>query len=351
MRASGLNKIFQSTLILIATCFVPAPADADPKPRYDELTEIVQTLSGYYALPTAINNHGVVVGGGFGEPDDGQPFLYRNGVMEGLPIVHGLALDINDAGDVLVQGGFDVGYSGILIRAGAPILLHTGSGRQLYPAALNNRGEVVGQGGFFNVVAWSNGVVRPLGSPNSIGTATDINDSGIVVGAAYELTEDLYPINHRAVMFRDDQTIPLGTVPGFAFSYANAINNRGEVIVTAWTEENTARDFLYRRGSFIDLGTLPGATEVRAKAINNLGHVIGYVEDAQNRQRPFLYMDGAMHDLTELIKPAPDFTLLLPKAINDKDQIVAVGYFDSGEPYAFLLTPKKEPKPAHFKPR
>ena len=354
MRVSDF-KVFLKIVVFMATCIVCAPASAGPKPRYDDVTEIVQTLACCYSFPKAINNHGVVVGSS-SPSNDGQPFLYRNGVMEPLfPIIEGAALDVNDAGDVLLGAGFEAYNQGYLIRSGAAILL------PLYPSALNNHGEVVGLGLTgdlinFSVVTWSNGVVRPLGgsSPGWASAVTDINDSAIAVGAIYQFHEyelgEVYETNHLAVMFRDDQTIPLGTLPGFAFSSAQAINDRGEIVGTAWTDPETARGFLYRAGSLIELGTLPGATEVRPLRINNLGHVIGYVEDARNQQRGFLYMNGVMHDLTDFIKPATDWTIFVPYAINDKDQIVGNGYKGSPDIYTFLLTPRKEPKPPHFKP-
>ena len=44
------------------------------------------------------------------------------------------------------------------------------------------------------------------------------------------------------------------------------------------------------------------------------------------------------------------WTFLTANAINDKGQIIGIGQINGGAHTTFLLTPKKEPKPAHFKP-
>jgi probable HAF family extracellular repeat protein len=352
MNTSGSNRIFQSTLILIATCLAAGSANAEPKLRF-EIAPIVPDAPHFTVVPTAINNHGVVAG----NVDEGRwPFRYHNGVIESVPLYYGgvplncgMAIDINDAGEIVVQC-----YYYYLVRPTETIdtiVLREGDDGPLfhYASALNNRGEVAGGGGVAAI--WSNGVVQVIGPPDS--DAFDINDAGVAVGATAGV----------AAMFRDGQSISLGTLPGFAFSYAQAINNRGEVLGTAHPDDDTAcyptipgcyrqtRAFLLQAGSMIDLGTLPGATAVRARALNNLGHVVGNVEDAEGRQRAFLYMDGVMHDLTEFIKPNTGWTFLTANAINDKDQIAGVGQINGGARTAFLLTPKKQPKPHfHFKP-
>jgi len=193
MHPLGLNQIFQGTLVSIATCLIALNVDADSKLRF-EVTELVgpgQTL-----LAVDINNHGVIVGGlGSGWPF--QPVQYRNGVVEDLPVPNGLALAINDAGDLVVQLG-----PNYLIRSGVPTLLQTDRGQPLYPSGLNNRGVVIGyvidgfvNGGNFSItrlgaVSWSNGVARRIApiTPDWGTQAYGINDSGVAVGTVYGTT-------------------------------------------------------------------------------------------------------------------------------------------------------------------
>ena len=321
MKMSGLNKNFRGMLALIAIYLSAHAAPAAPRLRFE-----VAEIPGY---PGAINNHGVIV-------ED---------------------RDINDLGDIIVA-------ESTLIRDGVPIVLEAdGPFPAFYAYALNNRDEVVGSvidgyvlGG--NVVItrqhaalWSNGVVRALGP---IGTdvatqATDINDAGVAVGAMYPVTLP-WENTFMAVMFHNGQTIPLGALPGDTSSWAMAINKRGEILCVSWRSETERRSFLVRAGSKIDLGALPGGTFVHAMGLNNLGHAVGYSQDAQGHQRAFLYIDGAMHDLTEFIKPNTGWTFLGAYAINDKDQIIGTGQINGAAHTSFLLTPEKEPKPAHFKP-
>lgn len=248
----------------------------------------------------------------------------------------------------------------ILVRAGMPILLESGSEFPLlYPQALNNRGEVAGgvidgyvSGGNVlfthqHAAVWSNGIVRRLApiTPDASTAASDINDSGVAVGVMYPVTLPWSEI-YMAVLFRDGQIIPLGTLPGDRSSYAQAINNRGEILCNSWssTDFDDRRSFLVRAGSIIDLGALADGAVVDAMALNNLGHIVGYAYDVEGRQRAFLYFDGAMHDLTEFVKPNTGWTFLSANAINDRGQIIGSGQINGGHHRAFLLTPKRAPR-------
>ncbi len=63
-----------------------------------------------------------------------------------------------------------------------------------------------------------------LGSlPNSIGTAVSINNSGWVVGYSSGL-------NFYATEWNGGSIVDLGTLPGFAGSFANGVNGTGQVV-------------------------------------------------------------------------------------------------------------------------
>jgi len=322
-----------------------ASANADPKLRFDA-TPIV---AGYITVvPTAINDHGVVIGG-LGDEWPFQPFKFSDGVMESLPVSEGLALDINDRGDIIVQFYLAGSDSGYLLRGSVPIRLQTESGQPFYVSGLNNRGVVVGSviqnfslGSY--AASWSNGVVRALSPISHDGgySASDINDSGVAVGTMSKTPFSLV----MAAMFREGQTIPLGTLTGSAGSLAKAINSHGDVLCIAYSPGlQGAKTFLVRAGGgILDIGGLPGATTVYGQGMNNLGQIVGYVEDAGGRQRAFLYMDDVMYDLTEFIKPTSGWTFLTANAINDKGQIAGIGQENGGGHTAFLLTPQKTTK-------
>ena len=338
MNMSGIIKIVRATPAIIASCLVAATVRADPKLRF-EVTEIVSAESIY---PAAINNHGVVVGG-IANGARLQPFIYESGIVEMLPFEDAVVTDINDAGDFTISAN----SAGYVVRAGLVTALQSSPDAPFYPRRLNNHGIVVGtvvQTYLHSYAAsWSNGVVRHL-SPISGHSASDINDSGVAIGSMLE-----NPYSLTATIFRDGQAIPLGTVPGSPSSDAEAVNSRGEILVRGYSSEGV-RTFLFRAGTMLDIGTVPGATAIHGQALNNSGQIVGYSWNVERRERAFLYIDGQIHDLNELVKPNRGWTLWTATAINDKGQIAAVGQINGGPQTAFLLTPKKQPKPAHFKP-
>src|SRR5216684_5107543 len=69
----------------------------------------------------------------------------------------------------------------------------------------------------------------------------------------------------------------LGTFPGGNASYANGINNAGEVVGFAYIatgNTNTPYPFLYNNGAMHNLGS-PGVSGGGATAINDSGQVVG----------------------------------------------------------------------------
>ena len=354
MKTSGSSRIFQTSLVLLATFIIALPSNAAKKPRYT-VTEIVAPDSAepLNVIPEAINRRGVVVGA-VGSPE--RPFIYRRGVMEVLalpgPVPDPIAWDINDDGDVITT----FGRPNYLLRDGVRIALNSDTNWPLFAASrINNLGVIAGssveEGNVSSsnnwvfprqhAAVWSNGVVHLLRAriPDVWTYAVDINDLGVAAGVMYTSTD---PEAHTAVLFRNGEMISLGTFGAF-MSWSWAINNSGEVLcITAESSDwNDQKSFLVRQGRTIEFVPPQGHHTVIARGLNNRGQVVGYSITMGGELRAFLYTHGAMRDLTEFAKPNNGWTFLAAHGINDGGQIVGVGQINGGDHRAFLLTPKK----------
>jgi probable HAF family extracellular repeat protein len=156
--------------------------------------------------------------------------------------------------------------------------------------------------------------VKELTLPGGIASyANGINDAGQVVGSSYVRRDDAAV--PRPFLY-DGSIHDLGTLGGSSGS-AWAINNAGRIVgssSTAGTSQEYA--FLYD-GLMHNLGTLPGGIHSRALGINNEDIVVGESYDAQNGKHAFLF-DGSMHALGAL----PGDTYSTASGINSRGRIV-----------------------------
>ena len=84
----------------------------------------------------------------------------------------------------------------------------------------------------------------------------------------------------------------LGIQPGYIFSFATAINNRGQVVLYNGSWEGT-RAYLWYKGTLTDLGTLSGTDDVMPIDINDRGQVLGWSGGVS-----FLWQEGEFLDLS-----------------------------------------------------
>jgi probable HAF family extracellular repeat protein len=315
----------------------------------------LRTLSSTYSEARGINNKGQVVGyGHITNRGYRHAFLWENGKMKDLDPLFSddsYAKAINKKGQV-------VGWlytSGCYVFRNRAFLWENGKMRGLdflndnlgYASAINDKGQIVGSLKIDSVYSQAflgtNGKMTKLGtlSDGYISAGSDINNKGQVVGWSASWSNGR---NYtRAFLWENGKMTDLGTFGG-RDSYANAINNRGQVVGHAriTTEISNTHAALRTNDTIRDLDILNPECEA-AKDINNRGQV---AENMYRRFPPvsakyshaFLWVNGIMRDLNSLISANSGWELTEATDINNKGQIVGYGELN-GQTRAFLLTP------------
>jgi probable HAF family extracellular repeat protein len=249
------------------------------------------------------------------------------------------ATAINDRGEV----------AGVIIKPGPVYVCVVFDGKNLVELstgcdtgtqAINAAGEVALSPNAHAFV-WAKDVITDIGIGLPWSYVAGINNRRQVVGA-FGVSFGTPPIGgYRAFLWQDNVMTDLGTLAGKrpdAFSYARAINDRGQIVGDSylfpprqqpdgsWLIQGGAHAFLWEHGVMRDLGTLSGEASAYSVGwgINSRGQVVGWSHANPNPAQQgslhaFLWEDGAMIDLG-----APG--LSTGQAINDSAQIVGNFY-------------------------
>jgi probable HAF family extracellular repeat protein len=169
--------------------------------------------------------------------------------------------------------------------------------------------------------AWSNGRLTDLGAlPGQNDSAIyELNSYGVGVGSSENGLDDpnTGTAAQIAVTFQHGHVINLGTLPGGHESFAQDINDQGQVAGNAsdgtqdpysffgWGTQT--RSFIWRNGVMTDLGALGGADAVQNN-LNQRGQIAGwsYTNNTANTGTglpttdPYLWQNGHMQDLGTL---------------------------------------------------
>jgi probable HAF family extracellular repeat protein len=194
--------------------------------------------------------------------------------------------------------------------------------------------------------------IGTFGGPNSI--IAGINSSGAVIGEAETPTTDPFlphcfndcVVNH-AIEWHNGVSTDLGALPGVNDSFAFWINDLGRIagvsengLIDPLTGFPEVRGVYWKDGKIIDLGTFGGNASY-ANAINNAGQIVGMalntIPDSYStgigspvfasafpvatQFRAFLWQNGAMHDLGTLGGNAAQAVF-----VNDRGQVIGVSY-------------------------
>ena len=189
----------------------------------------------------------------------------------------------------------------------------------------------------FKPVVWLNGHIQKLptvsGDPDGIAFA--LNQRGQVVGgsglcSAFTITTltNLFPLH--ALLWENGKMTDLGSLGGTGYGGGNlalGINNLGQVVGNSDLPGDTANHaFLWPKAKGMrDLGTLPGDAFSAAFSINDSARVVGISLDANFNPRAFVWQAGVMTDLNTLIPTDSTLYLLIACSINAEGQIVGFG--------------------------
>ncbi|HEU4850928.1 MAG TPA: HAF repeat-containing protein [Telluria sp.] len=170
------------------------------------------------------------------------------------------------------------------------------------------------------------GIIPPAGEQT---VAFDINAAG--QAAVVLEDEDGY---QRAVLYQNGKLTELGSLGG-KFSDAKAINDRGEIIGSARTDEGKWRAFLFdRTHGMRALGTLGGRSSY-GMALNQQGIAVGFADTDNDQWHAFVQTaDGEMKDLGTL-----GGKVSYASGINNHGQVVGTAALPDGWRHAFLYDP------------
>jgi uncharacterized membrane protein len=298
------------------------------------------TLGGNASYPNAINKRGEVVGAALNTIPDSyagnlwpplfpvatqfRAFLWQHGVMRDL----GTLGSGNDAGAVFVNERGQV--SGLSYTnttpnptTGFPTLdtffwedgkeggkmvdIGTLGGTVTIPIAMNNRGQVAG-------------------TSNSVGDQT-------IFAFLWDKKSGIQN---------------LGTLPGGGFSFAQWMNDAGEV-VGASESPSTVLAVLWKNGAITNLGAVDGDVCSQANSINSQGQIVGSsfaVMPCNNETHWFLWENGGPSiDLQKLVPPDSGVALTNVAFINDRGEIEGFGNLANGDVRSILLIPCDEGHP------
>ncbi len=311
-------------------------------------TAVAQAPTGYTAVdlgafqPTGgINDAGDVVGYTLAFPY--HAMLWSQGVLTDLGTLGGstaVPFGINNAGQI---SGVLSGQSGLehfVYDHGAVTLLGTHPAAY-YPTRINNLGEVAGTDGaaVFRGFWYHGGAIEFLSTPGcDSASATALNDTGLVVGAAGGGVCGLQSAVAWASGAFQILPVPSGTTGATAY----AVNSVGQIAGFAYTPDPHAISWQpdgVGGYSYSVLGPGPDETASSAFSVNNANVIVGALDTASSGERGFVW-DSAngMSDLNTLIPMGSGMVLGAAWGVSNSGSVVGEWHANDGT-HTYLLSP------------
>jgi probable HAF family extracellular repeat protein len=249
---------------------------------------------------------------------------------------------------------------------GAMTPLPTLGGNNALAVLVNDRSQVIGvaenakhdpscaapQVLDFEAVVWGPNPGEIHGLPplpgDTVGFALGINNRGQVVGSSGTCDNTIVTavglfVGPHAVLWDNGSVESLGTLGG-SMGKAGAINDRGEVAgFSSLPGDSSVHSFLWTRETGMqDLGALGDDFLGDPAGINNNTQVVGGSCDASGNCRAFFWEKGVLSDLNDLIAVDSPLYLMYGLGINDAGEIAGFALDKStGEVHAYLATPMR----------
>src|SRR5205823_2114191 len=147
----------------------------------------------------------------------------------------------------------------------------------------------------------------------------------------------------HAFLWQNGIMTDLGTLGG-DFSFAQAINNYGQIVGATQTASGAYHDFVWESGVMYDLDALLPAnsgwvTKLDTIDINDNGQIVGYsVYDSTANFHAVIWQNGKINDLNKQLPRGSAWVLISAYDINGAGKIVGSGNI-GGQSHAFLMVP------------
>jgi len=352
MNRSDMNNAVCATIMAAALVSVAGGAERAAVPRGERdveyiVVELEVPAPWQYVKPYAMNDQGQIVGQGEYAGDD-RAFLWDDGEMINLGF--DVAYDINNSG--IIVGYSWVGDDHHAVAWVDGEIIELGDGAEGTAYAINNQGMITGSceieaerhAVIGDVTGWKLDLQPDL--PGFSGSATGINEEGIVVGTVtIGPGEEGFCGAVDAFMWDDGEVTLLWQVPpNHEVCYGTWDINHARCVVGEKHSGYFMYCMEYEREAwqwYAGEGVLlpnpnSGPGESIARAINDAGDAVGWASDWNAEYGcGALWRNGVPYDLNDLIDPECEFHVWIAYDIDDRGRILAGGSL--ADPYALLL--------------